>query len=78
MVVMQDECGSGGSLTRVMMPGTTSEKYRDTKVDIRDDFPQPSDDKINKKQEKIVSASVIIRQTKITNERKKIALFNLL
>ena len=26
MVVMQEEFGSGGNLTRVIMPGTTSEK----------------------------------------------------
>jgi len=42
MVVMQDEFGSGGNLTRVMIPGTTSEKYRDTKVDINEDLPTPS------------------------------------
>lgn len=42
MVVIQAEWGSGGNRTRVMIPGTTSEKYRDTKVDIRDDLPTPS------------------------------------
>ena len=35
--------GSGGSRTRVMTPGTTSEKCRDTKVETREDFPTPSD-----------------------------------
>jgi hypothetical protein len=42
MVVMHEFSGSGGSLTRVMMPGTTSEKCRETKVEIREDFPTPS------------------------------------
>ena len=34
--------GSGGSRTRVITPGTTSEKCRDTKVDTSEDFPTPS------------------------------------
>mgnify|MGYP003565360121 CR=1 FL=1 len=42
IVVIHLEFGSGGNLTRVMIPGTTSEKYRDTKVDISDDLPTPS------------------------------------
>jgi hypothetical protein len=42
IVVMHEFSGSGGSRTRVMMPGTTSEKCLDTKVDIKDDFPTPS------------------------------------
>ena len=42
IVVMQEEFGSGGNLTRVIKPGTTSEKYRDTKVDMSDDLPTPS------------------------------------
>lgn len=42
MVVMQDEFGSGGNRTRVIMPGTTSEKYLETNVEINDDFPTPS------------------------------------
>ena len=43
MVVIQEEFGSGGNRTLVMTPGTTSEKYLDTKVEMRDDFPTPSD-----------------------------------
>jgi hypothetical protein len=43
MVVIQDDkCGSGGNRTRVMIPGTTSEKYRETNVEIKEDFPTPS------------------------------------
>lgn len=42
IVVMQEFSGSGGNRTLVMIPGTTSEKCLDTKVDIRDDFPTPS------------------------------------
>ena len=42
MVVMQALSGSGGSLTRVIIPGTTSEKCLDTNVDIKEDFPTPS------------------------------------
>ena len=41
MVVMQECCGSGGRRTRVMIPGTISEKCRDTKVEMRDDLPTP-------------------------------------
>lgn len=43
MVVMHELSGSGGSLTRVIIPGTTSEKCLDTNVDIKDDFPTPSE-----------------------------------
>lgn len=42
IVVMQEFSGSGGSRTRVMIPGTTSEKCLETKVDMSDDFPTPS------------------------------------
>ena len=42
IVVIQAFCGSGGKRTRVMIPGTTSEKCRDTNVEISDDFPTPS------------------------------------
>ena len=42
MVVIQLLSGSGGSRTWVINPGTISEKWRETKVDIRDDFPTPS------------------------------------
>ena len=42
IVVMHEFSGSGGSRTRVIMPGTISEKCLETKVDIRDDLPTPS------------------------------------
>ena len=42
MVVIQELSGSGGKRTRVIMPGTTSEKCRETKVEINDDLPTPS------------------------------------
>ena len=42
MVVMQEFSGSGGNRTLVMMPGTTSEKCLETKVDIKEDLPTPS------------------------------------
>lgn len=42
MVVIQEFSGSGGSRTRVIIPGTTSEKCLDTKVEMREDFPTPS------------------------------------
>mmetsp|Transcript_92544 Transcript_92544/g.188418 ORF Transcript_92544/g.188418 Transcript_92544/m.188418 type:complete len:267 (+) Transcript_92544:272-1072(+) len=42
MVVMQEFSGSGGNRTLVMIPGTTSEKCLETKVDMRDDLPTPS------------------------------------
>jgi hypothetical protein len=42
IVVMQEFSGSGGNRTLVIIPGTTSEKCLDTKVDIRDDLPTPS------------------------------------
>jgi hypothetical protein len=46
IVVMQAFSGSGGSRTRVMIPGTTSEKCRETNVEIKEDFPTPSVEKI--------------------------------
>ena len=53
MVVMHEFSGSGGNRTRVMMPGTTSEKCLETNVEISDDFPTPSIFIINcKKKEK--------------------------
>ena len=42
IVVMHEFSGSGGSRTRVIMPGTISEKCLETKVDMRDDLPTPS------------------------------------
>jgi hypothetical protein len=42
MVVIQEFSGSGGNRTRVIIPGTTSEKCLETKVEIRDDLPTPS------------------------------------
>ena len=39
---MQEFSGSGGRRTRVMIPGTTSEKCLDTKVEMREDLPTPS------------------------------------
>ena len=42
IVVIQEFSGSGGNRTLVMIPGTTSEKCLDTKVDIREDLPTPS------------------------------------
>jgi hypothetical protein len=42
IVVIQEFSGSGGSLTRVMIPGTTSEKCLETNVEMREDFPTPS------------------------------------
>lgn len=42
IVVIQEFSGSGGRRTRVMIPGTTSEKCLDTNVEMRDDFPTPS------------------------------------
>jgi hypothetical protein len=42
MVVIQEFSGSGGRRTRVMIPGTTSEKCLDTKVEMREDLPTPS------------------------------------
>lgn len=42
MVVIHEFSGSGGSRTRVIIPGTTSEKCLDTKVDIKEDLPTPS------------------------------------
>jgi hypothetical protein len=42
MVVTQLVSGSGGSRTRVMIPGTASLKYRLTKVLIKLDLPTPS------------------------------------
>jgi hypothetical protein len=41
-VVIQAFSVSGGRRTLVMMPGTTSEKCLETKVEMRDDFPTPS------------------------------------
>ena len=42
IVVMHEFSGSGGNRTRVIIPGTTSEKCRETNVDINDDLPTPS------------------------------------
>jgi hypothetical protein len=42
MVVIQEFSGSGGNRTLVIIPGTTSEKCLETKVEIRDDLPTPS------------------------------------
>ena len=64
MVVIQAECGSGGNLTRVIIPGTTSEKYRDTNVDMRDDLPTPSGGKRERKGKKE-------RKKEETEEKKK-------
>jgi hypothetical protein len=49
MVVMQEFSGSGGRRTRVIMPGTTSEKCLETKVEIKEDFPTPSFEKKKKR-----------------------------
>ena len=46
IVVIQEFSGSGGNRTRVIMPGTTSEKCLDTKVEMRDDLPTPSVDSL--------------------------------
>jgi hypothetical protein len=42
MVVIHEFSGSGGNRTRVIIPGTTSEKCLETNVEINDDFPTPS------------------------------------
>ena len=41
-IVVMQEFSAGGSRTRVIMPGTTSEKCLETNVDISDDLPTPS------------------------------------
>mmetsp|Transcript_24824 Transcript_24824/g.54498 ORF Transcript_24824/g.54498 Transcript_24824/m.54498 type:complete len:84 (+) Transcript_24824:2725-2976(+) len=47
IVVMHEFSGSGGNRTRVIIPGTTSEKCLDTKVEMRDDLPTPSSPSTN-------------------------------
>jgi hypothetical protein len=47
IVVMQEFSGSGGNRTLVMMPGTTSEKCLETKVEIKEDLPTPSSPSTN-------------------------------
>lgn len=65
IVVIQAEWGSGGNRTRVMIPGTTSEKYRDTKVDIRDDLPTPSGRTIKRRHGKNRSRRLLSALVKI-------------
>lgn len=52
MVLVQlDSSGSGGRRTLVKIPGTSSEKCRETNVETRLDFPTPSVNHIDAKRD---------------------------
>ena len=62
IVVIQEFSGSGGNRTLVMIPGTTSEKCLETKVDIKEDLPTPSGVLIalNESKEKLSQFQIIL------------------
>jgi hypothetical protein len=73
MVVMQEYSGSGGSRTLVMIPGTTSEKCLETKVEINDDFPTPSITKRDSEQKRENEVKILENQNwllMVTRHRK--------